>query len=175
MEYCKLTPPTLTRALFSHFVRRQVVSRCWRKGEDGWRIEEIAFTDDWDEAEYGQLIDCLCNTLRTGGLVLGAFTQGRLKGFCSVEAGLFGRDGEYLDLSSLHVSQDMRGRGIGRELLGRACVWAKAQGARKLYISAHSAVETQAFYRSMGCVEAQEYNEEHVRREPFDCQLELSL
>ena len=30
--------------------------------------------------------------------------------------------------------------------------WAKQKGAKKLYISAHSAVESQAFYKSMGCV-----------------------
>lgn len=175
MEYRKLTPSMLTRALFSHFVRRQVVSRCWRKGEGGWHIEEVAFTDDWDEGDYAQLIGCLANTLSTGGLVLGAFEEDRLKGFCSVEAGFLGSGGEYMDLSSHHVSQDMRGRGIGRELLGRASAWARAQGAGKLYICAHSSVETQAFYRAMGCVEAREYSPSHVEREPDDCQLELAL
>ena len=49
------------------------------------------------------------------------------------------------------------------------------RGAKKLYISAHSAVETQAFYRAMGCVEAQEYNQKHVEAEPYDCQMECSL
>ena len=48
-------------------------------------------------------------------------------------------------------------------------------GAGKLYISAHSAVESQAFYKSMGCVEAGEYNPEHVEKEPYDCQLECRL
>lgn len=52
---------------------------------------------------------------------------------------------------------------------------AKAHRAKKLYISDHSAVESQAFYRAMGCVEAREYNEEHVLREPYDCQLEIEL
>ena len=28
--------------------------------------------------------------------------------------------------------------------------------------------------RAMGCVEAQEYNKEHVEKEPYDCQLEYS-
>ena len=46
---------------------------------------------------------------------------------------------------------------------------------RKLYISAHSAVETQSFYRAMGCVEAEAYCAEHVEREPFDCQLECAI
>ena len=92
-----------------------------------------------------------------------------------MEPGLFGGDQGYLDLSSLHVSEDVRGRGIGTELFRRAAGWARQAGARKLYVSAHSAVETQAFYRAMGCVEAQEYDMRHVEREPFDCQLECEL
>jgi len=48
-------------------------------------------------------------------------------------------------------------------------------GAEKLYISAHSSVESQAFYRSMGCAEAEEYNARHVELEPCDCQLEYLL
>ena len=80
-----------------------------------------------------------------------------------------------MDLSSIHVSEDMRGRGIGRELFRIAKNWAKQHGAKKLYISAHSAVESQAFYRAMGCVEAQEYNPEHVAKEPCDCQLECTV
>ena len=42
-------------------------------------------------------------------------------------------------------------------------------------ISAHSAVESQAFYKSMGCVEAEVYNQKHVEDEPYDCQLECGL
>ena len=49
------------------------------------------------------------------------------------------------------------------------------KGAGKLYISAHSAVESQAFYKAMGCVEAKEINAAHAEKEPFDCQLEFSL
>ena len=80
-----------------------------------------------------------------------------------------------MDLSSIHVSQDVRAQGIGRQLFDRAKAFAKARGAEKLYISAHSAVESQAFYRAMGCKEAQEYNQSHVDKEPFDCQLECLL
>ena len=83
-----------------------------------------------------------------------------------------GSRGQYLDLSSIHVSQDARRRGIGRTLFQAALAFARDRGAEKLYISAHSAVESQAFYRAMGCVEAEEYDAGHVAREPFDCQLE---
>ena len=98
-----------------------------------------------------------------------------LKGFASVEPGPLGKDGAYRDLSSLHVSQELRGRGIGRRLFKLAREFAREQGAQKLYISAHSAVETQAFYRAMGCTEAQEYDPAHAQKEPCDCQLECPV
>ena len=74
-----------------------------------------------------------------------------------------------------HISEDMRRKGIGRTLFLAAKEWAKQKGAKKLYISAHSAVESQAFYKSMGCVEAEVYNKKHVEDEPYDCQLECDL
>ena len=101
--------------------------------------------------------------------------QNMLKGFVSVELSLFGGEHRYMDLSSIHVSEDMRGTGIGKTLFQTAKKWAKEKGAGKLYISAHSAVESQAFYRKMGCVEAQLYHSKHVEAEPYDCQLECKV
>ncbi|RAK11237.1 hypothetical protein C8C77_103225 [Halanaerobium saccharolyticum] len=46
---------------------------------------------------------------------------------------------------------------------------------KRLYISAHSSEKTQLFYKAMGCIEAIEYNETLVVKEPYDCQLEYVL
>lgn len=174
-QYRELTENEICRDLFSHFIRRQKVVKCWRRDGRKWVIKDDPFIDDWSEADYGILIACLKNTAATGGLVYGFFCDGKLKGFASVESALSGTARNYLDLTSLHVSADMRGKGIGKKLFLAAGKWAKEHGAGKLYISAHSAVETQGFYRAMGCVEAQEYNQTHVEAEPYDCQLEYSL
>ena len=56
-------------------------------------------------------------------------------------------------MSSIYISADMRNKGIGRILFLAAKEWTKQKGAKKLYISAHSAIESQAFYKSMGCVD----------------------
>ena len=173
--YRRLREEELSRALFAGFERRQAVTRCWRREAGAWVIRDAPFIDDWDEGDYALLLDCLRATLRGGGVVIGAFHKGVLKGFASVEGSPWGSSDQYRDLTSLHVSADMRGQGMGKRLLALAADWAKGQGAQKLYISAHSAVETQAFYRAQGCVEAREYNPEHVRQEPFDCQMELPL
>ena len=82
---------------------------------------------------------------------------------------------EYLDLPCIHVSSDARGQGIGKRLFLIAAEWAKTRGAGKLYISAHSSVESQAVYRAMGCLEAAEYDAMHAEKEPIDCQMEYDL
>lgn len=105
----------------------------------------------------------------------GAFRDGVLKGFASVEAEFLDEERRYLDLSSIHVSSDARRMGIGKRLFLGAVQWARKNGAEKLYISAHSAVESQAFYRSLGCVDALWRCEAHVAQEPYDCQLEYVI
>lgn len=175
IEYRTVSASELDRALFCSFNRRQVVVKCWRREEGEWVIRDDPFIDDWSEKDYGFLVSCLKNTASAGGLVLGGFCDGVLKGFVSVEPELFGGENRYLDLSSIHVSEDMRRKGMGAALFAAAKDWARAHGGRKLYISAHSAVESQSFYQRMGCVEACEYNQKHVEAEPFDCQLECVL
>lgn len=175
VQYRALNISEIELELFRSFQRRQVVTDCWRKENGRWVIKSDPFIDDWDEKEYEILVSCLKNTAATGGLVYGAFADGELKGFVSVESAPIGSELQYMDLSSIHVSQDMRGQGIGKELFSAAKRFAGEKKAKKLYLSAHSAVESQAFYKAMGCVEAEEYNAEHVEKEPYDCQLECDV
>ncbi len=175
VQYRKLSEDEICRTLFKDFIRHQNVTECWRKENNTWIIQNAPFTDDWTEIDYQKLIVCLKQTINMDGFVYAAFYNDRLKGFVSVESILFGGEQNYLDLSSIHVSEDMRGQGIGSALFLAAKMWAKEKGAKKLYISAHSAVESQAFYKAMGCVEAQVYDQRHVEEEPYDCQLECKL
>ena len=175
IQYRNLYTDEICRELFKDFILHQVVTKCRRKENDKWVIKDAPFIDDWSEEDYKILILCLKNTVLSGGFVYAAFDENRLKGFVSVESELFGGEQKYLDLSSIHVSEDMRGRGVGSELFLSAKRWAKEHGAQKLYISAHSAVESQEFYRKMGCTEASVYHQKHVEQEPYDCQLECRL
>lgn len=175
ISYRELNINEINVDLFHTFQRRQVVTDCWRKENGKWVIKNAPFVDDWGSQEYEILVKCLKNTIETGGLVCGAFAEDELKGFVSVEGVPVGSSFQYMDLSSIHVSQDMRGHGIGRELFSMAKNFARKNNVKKLYISAHSAVESQAFYKAMGCTEAKEYNAAHVEREPYDCQLECQV
>lgn len=175
IQYRSLETGEINRTLFRNFIRRQVVTKCWRRESGEWMIKDAPFIDDWSEDDYQILTDCLKRTLLEGGFVFGAFYNKHLKGFIAVTSGLFGGENKYLDLASIHVSEDMRGQGIGKALFLSAKDWARKNGAKKLYISAHSAIESQAFYRAMGCVEAVWYHPGHVEKEPYDCQLECVL
>lgn len=178
IQYRRLEKHELTPELFQDFIRHQTVQDCYRKREGRWVIEPAPFIDDWSREEYDFLVQCLKDTIDGNGAVYGAFQAealglpGILKGFVSVEGGHMGSRGQYRDMTSLHVSEDLRGHGAGRQLFLLAKDWARDHGAEKLYISSHSAVETQRFYESMGCVDAEEVMEEHVRQEPYDRQLE---
>lgn len=167
MQYIELREAQIDSGLFSHFIRRQVVDLCRRRVDGEWRLIRDPFIDDWTEEDHERLSDDLRRTAARGGLVLGAVSDdGALRGFASVTPDPLGSHGQYLDLTHLHVSLDVRGAGVGRELFRRAMDWARRRGAEKLYISAHSAVESQAFYAAMGCVEAEEYSPAHVEAEP---------
>lgn len=170
-----ILPDELGKDLFSSFIRHQTVTDCWRKDGGSWVIRRDAFIDDWSDDDYSVLIHDLKSLLDSGGTVIGAFIDDRLKGFAAVDGSLKGSASRYADLTELHVSEDMRRRGIGRVLFFEAAAAAKRKGAERLYISAHSAAETQSFYRGLGCRDAGEILSYHAEKEPYDCQFEYLL
>lgn len=168
-----LSEPQITKELFQYFNRRQEVTKCWRREQGIWVLKDVDFVEDWNESQYEFLVKCLKNTVNTGGMVAGVFAEEKLVGFASVESRHFGSKGQYVQLSCIHVSCEQRGQGLGKKLFQCASYGAKKLGAEKLYISAHPAQETQAFYHALGCVEAGEYDGELA--DLNDCQLEYAL
>jgi len=162
-------------ALLSRFNRYQEVKRCWRKEDGEWLLKDISFIDQWSDEEKAKKTAGLSYCLQKGGVVLGAFIENDLIGFASIANLIFGSNREYIQLEMLHVSFELRGKGIGKALFREICREAKKFDAKKLYISAQSSEETQAFYRLMGCVEAVEINNKLYEEEPFDCHLEYGL
>ena len=82
------------------------------------------------EEEYRELMADLKRTVCSGGVVYAAFDHGWLKGFVSVEGRLFGSSGQYLDLTNIHVSEDMRKQGSGKALFEAAKIWGKEHAAK---------------------------------------------
>ncbi len=173
--YRALTLDDLSPALLRDFRRHQVVTKCLRRIDGQWKALDIPFVDDWDESNRARKLREIEACIRGGDLALGALIGGELKGLSLVLRQPLGSRGQYRVLDSFHVSEEYRRHGIGRQLFLRSADWAKAMGGEKLYISAHSAVESQAFYRAMGCVDTVEPDPAHVAEEPCDCQLEYVL
>lgn len=171
----RLSENEICRGLFSDFVRRQSVSKLWRKTGGEWQLKDEPFTDDWDEEDWEYVIGCLKKTAGTGGMVSGAFYEGKLKGFVSVEGTRFGSCCQYMDMFCLHVSADMRRQGVGAKLFGAAVKFAREKGAEKLYISSLTSAETQDFYRSMGCRPALEHCPAHADKITSEVQLEYEI
>lgn len=171
----RIQKKNLSVNLFADFSRHQEVTRAFRAESGKWVIRDIHFTEEWGENEKKELVRCLANTLETKGIVYGAFEGDKLVGFLSVESRKFGSQKQYVELTSLHVDHNYRRRGIGRKLFECAVSCGQSLGGKKLYISSHSSVESQAFYRAMGCVEAVEFSPEALEKEPCDCQLEYPL
>ncbi len=176
MDFRAISAEQLVPALFDGFQRHQEVTQVWRKENGAWVIRDCPrLIENWDEAQHEFICHCLRETLADGGAVMGAFSDGRLKGIVAVVGVPMGSRGQYCEVSFLQVSRECRGQGIGRKLFALAKAFAREQGAEKLFISSHPAVESQAFYRAMGCVETQEYSAAHAAYEPSDRQIECSL
>lgn len=175
IRYGPITEHNFTAASFDYFIRRQEVSQCWRKRDGQWKLLPVAYVDDWDQEGRRRRAEKLLHSVQNGGAAFGAWDGETLVGFARLEGPLFGSRKQYIDLAQFHVSQPYRGHGIGKALFRMACREAVARGAERLYISAHSARETMAAYRALGCVEAEEINWALARKEPCDVQLEFRL
>ena len=72
MEFKILEVEELSQTLFAGFIRRQIVTDCWRREKGQWVVKADPFVDDWSKEDYDTLICCLKNTIRTGGFVYAA-------------------------------------------------------------------------------------------------------
>ncbi len=163
----------INKHFLDDFVRDQVTTRvkCMNQGS----LHEIKseFTDVWDQPKKERISNWFKEVVNENkGTVIGVFDRQKLIGFSCTILPIFN---DYIDLQYIHLSKDYRGQGIGKELFYITALEAKKYGAKKLYISAHPAIETQGFYMQSGCKQAEYINEEILAEEPYDIQLEFRL
>jgi GNAT superfamily N-acetyltransferase len=175
IEYRRLLAEEDPPTLLDDFDRHQETTCVWFLEDGLLKTKSDSFIDDWGLPKRKEFATYLQEVAERDGIVYAAFDNQRCIGFASVEPQLFGSENQYLELTTCHVDRRWRGKGIGRALFTRVCHAAKTRGAIKLYISSHPSIETQAFYRSMGCLLAQEINSEILAREPLDIHLEKHL
>ncbi|WP_270181096.1 GNAT family N-acetyltransferase [Alkalihalobacillus sp. CinArs1] len=171
----QITPSDLYPSMLDTFNRNQETSRVL-VNENGSLVEkEDHFKDKWSLTRKREIVQHFRDVTEGGGAVIIANMDTTVVGFAVIESEVFGDRSRYRELSYIHVSSEHRGNGIGRKLFNVVTNVAKQLGAEKLYIGAHPSIETQRFYFSMGCVLAEEMNEDIYNREPLDLQLEYTL
>ncbi|WP_142296497.1 GNAT family N-acetyltransferase [Lottiidibacillus patelloidae] len=175
ITYRKLKVEDLNDDFLARFKRYQVTNKVLANRENSLYEKEDYFIDDWDNAKKVNIAREMRNCVLTGGAVIGAFREEELVGFANINNNHFGKTLDYVELPYIHVSKNYRGYNVGKSLFYLCCESAKKLGARKLYIGAHPSIETQSFYKAMGCTLAKEINEEIYNREPLDIQLEYVL
>lgn len=175
IEYQRLNSRNFTNLSLDDFVRHQQVTECWRNVEGAWKLVPVSFAEEWSLEQCREIATDVAAHMEKDQTAFGAFDGEKLVGFITLSHDLFGNTVNYAELVCFQVSEPYRGRGIGKELFHQICSEARKIGAEKLYISGHSAKETQAAYQVLGCVHAKEINQKLAREEPFDVQLEYVL
>jgi len=171
----RINQEELSEDSLENFSRYQITEYVRYKNISDFSTKYDKFIENWTREKKREITSFLRECIKDNGIVLGVFYQNLLKGFSCLPNRFYGDNNEYIELSYIHVSSEIRNKGIGKKLFLKTIEYAKDMGAKKIYISAHPAVETQAFYDSVGCIPAKKIIDEIYKREPLDIQLEYEI
>jgi GNAT superfamily N-acetyltransferase len=135
------------------------------------RVPPWSRSGDHEHSVQGR-VDAWHPILARGGTLVGAFDAETLAGFAIYRPNLAV---QLANLSALYVSRSYRRKGVGSLLTREVARLARADGARRLYVSATPSVPTVEFYRSQGFEPTDEPNEELLALEPDDIHMILEL
>jgi ribosomal protein S18 acetylase RimI-like enzyme len=142
------------------------------KNEDGTLVPHEVdiealpwFTDGRREHSVQAMVEECQAALDRDGVMFGAFDGDVLVGFAIYCPHL---SEETAQLADLYVSRGHRNQGIGALLTETMTELARADGARKLYVSATSTASTVHFYMGQGFELTREVNQRLYELEPDD-------
>ena len=139
--------------------------------EVDWQVPSW-FTDGRPEDSVQAKIEEWQPILDSGGAMFGALDGDRLVGFAIYRPKL---TEDMAVLAVLHVSHGHRRRGIGTALAREVVRLARADGARRLYVSSAPTKSTVDFYRGLGFRLTREPHREMYEREPDDIHMIMDL
>ena len=129
-----------------------------------WEIPRWSMEGDGDHTVQA-IINESRRVLDRDGVLLGAFKADLLVGFAIYRPNL---SQDTAQLAALHISDGCRGQGIGSLFTSEVIELAKADGAKKLYVSSSPPASTVHFCMNHGFELAQEVNPELYELEPED-------
>jgi N-acetylglutamate synthase-like GNAT family acetyltransferase len=175
IEFKELNIGDINSSILDHYDRYQEVKKCYRKEGGNWIIKDIEFIENWDKNKKDEIVKDFLETINDGGYVFSAFDNEKLIGFAVLYNNVFGSRKQYIQLDSMQVSYGYRHKGIGKKLFELCIKKSKEKGIEKIYISANSSEETQKFYLSVGCIDAEEIDKELFEKEPYDRHMEYII
>lgn len=175
INYARLSNENFSLTSMDEFLRYQKITQAYKKIGNAYELVDSDHIIDWDLEKRRSIAQIIIRTINDGGFAFGAFEGDKFVGYILASGKRFGSAEHYIKIALFHVSSTHRKMGIGRQLFRLACEEARNQNARKLYISAGNAKETQDAYRKLGCVPAAEIDPESVERATEDIQLEYLL
>ena len=104
----------------------------------------------WTPAQLNEMVAFARRHLEAGATGVAAYAGGRLAGVGILGHAPVRGDARELQLALLHVSREVRRRGIAGRLFTELCEVALLRGARRLYISATPSQSALGFYLSRG-------------------------
>lgn len=129
----------------------------------------------WPEDTLRRYIKALTELYDCGGVIFGVFDNEKMVGIMTIGSKMIGKNKDQIILDFMHISKDLRKRGLGKRLIGMARSEAKKMNARKLYISACPTKNTVDFYMRNGAVITKDIDKEMYEKEPDDIHMELVL
>lgn len=175
IEYKELKINDINNNILNYYNRYQEVKKCYRYEDEKWIIRDVEYIEDWDKNKIECIIKGFLEIINDGGCVFGAYKNNKLIGFAALINKKFGSRNQYIQLDNMQVSFDYRRKGTGKKLFELCINKTKELGVEKIYISANTSEETQKFYLSIGCIDAEEKNKELVAKEPYDRQMEYKI
>lgn len=156
---------SISADMLLYFHHYQIISQKYINTNGNWLITDTHELREWNVEKRKWIPKYLCEQIARGGSIVGAFLDGALIGFCSVDGYLYGETAKYANLTMLFVDDEFKRKGVGTALFKAACKCALANGADKLFISAIPSVETIAFYFNMGCTDTKEIVKNYIDTE----------
>lgn len=166
----------IAEGFLDDFERKQVVRQRYSIKSGEKSLENIRFIDDWSKEERRYIVRLFLMKPESQNYYSAAvFDKGQVIGFMVLCKNPIGINKEYLEIKELQVAETHRRKGIGKLLFNHAIEIANLYQTSKLYLSTHSARESQEFYQALGCKEATWLSAEAVKNEPYDIQMEYVL
>lgn len=175
ITYKELPPSDIHIDMLLNFNRYQEITKTYRNENGEYVVASNPYTANWDNQRKQEVINDFLNNVTSGGNLFVACDGNHIVGFSLLGNKPLGSQLQYLQLIQLQVSCEYRNKGIGKKLLSLCVDAARNKSCKRIYISANSAFESQAFYRVFGCIEASEIISELFEQEPYDVHMEYEI